>query len=158
MVRNQSLPMKPLLTRPDHDRKFYGANLAEVFRPSLYDCSLKNVCGVPDFALTRLKGGPMEMRRTPAYPEDRAILICVALALTPVDRWARARIVGQEVSIQPPTTLACRSQIVVPGLLGEMRGTLCAPHSDPSETPDSHHCAKSTPELFVLLQYLKAAL
>ena len=56
MARKQSLPKKPLLTRPDHVRKFYGANLAEVFRTPLYDCSLKNVCGVPDFALTRLKG------------------------------------------------------------------------------------------------------
>ena len=40
----------------------------------------------------------MEMQRAPAYPEDRAILICVALAPTPVDRW-RARIAGQEVSV-----------------------------------------------------------
>jgi hypothetical protein len=76
-----------LLTGPDHVRKFYGANLAEVFRTPLYDCSLKNVSGVPDFALTRLKGGSMEMQRAPAYPEDRAMLICVALAPTPVDRW-----------------------------------------------------------------------
>ena len=98
MARKQSLPKKPLLTRPDHVRKFYGANLAEVFRTPLYDCSLKNVCGVPDFALTRLRGGPMEMQRAPAYPEDRAILICVALAPTPVDRW-RARIDGQEVGV-----------------------------------------------------------
>src|SRR5271169_3329975 len=98
MARNQSLPKKPLLTRPDHVRKFYGANLAEVFRTPLYDCSLKNVSGVPDFALTRLKGGSMEMQRAPAYPEDRAMLICVALAPTPVDRW-RARIAGQEVSV-----------------------------------------------------------
>jgi AraC family transcriptional regulator len=98
VARKESLPKKPLLTRPDHVRKFYGANLAEVFRTPLYDCSLKNVCGVPDFALTRLKGGPMEMQRAPAYPEDRAILICVALAPTPVDRW-RAQIDGQEVGI-----------------------------------------------------------
>ena len=40
----------------------------------------------------------MEMQRAPAYPEDRAMLICVALAPTPVDRW-RARIAGQEVSV-----------------------------------------------------------
>jgi len=98
VARKQSLPKTPLSTRPDHVRKFYGANLAEVFRTPLYDCSLKNVCGVPDFALTRLKGGPMEMQRAPAYPEDRAILICVALAPTPVDRW-RARIAGQEVGV-----------------------------------------------------------
>jgi AraC-like DNA-binding protein len=56
------------------------------------------VSGVPDFALTRLKGGPMEMQRAPAYPEDQAMLICVALAPTPVDRW-RARIAGQEVGV-----------------------------------------------------------
>jgi AraC-like DNA-binding protein len=98
VAREQSLRKKPLLTPPDHLRKFYGANLAEVFRTPLYDCSLKNVCGVPDFALTRLKGGPMEMQRAPAYPEDRALLICVALAPTPVDRW-RARIAGQEVGV-----------------------------------------------------------
>jgi len=96
--RKQSLPKKPLLTRPDDVQKFYGANLAEVFRTPLYDCSLKNACGVPDFALTRLKGGPMEMQRAPAYPEDRAILICVALAPTPVERW-RARIDGREVGV-----------------------------------------------------------
>jgi AraC family transcriptional regulator len=98
MARKQSLSKEPLSTRPDHDRKFYGANLAEVFRTPLYDCSLKNVSGVPDFALTRLKGKAMEMQRAPTYPEDRAVLICVALAPTPVDRW-RARIAGQEVGV-----------------------------------------------------------
>src|SRR5271168_3554728 len=98
MARKQSLPKKPLSTRPDHLRKFYGANLAEVFRTPLYDGYLTNVGGVPDVALTRLKGGPMEMQRAAAYPEDRAILICVALAPTPVDRW-RARIAGQEVGV-----------------------------------------------------------
>jgi hypothetical protein len=55
----QNLAKKPLSTRPEQDRRFYGANLAEVFRTPLYDCSLKNVSGVPDFALTRLKGGSM---------------------------------------------------------------------------------------------------
>jgi hypothetical protein len=53
MARKQRLPTAPLSTRPDHNRKFYGAKLAEVFRTPLYDCSLKNVSGVPDFALTR---------------------------------------------------------------------------------------------------------
>jgi AraC family transcriptional regulator len=98
MARKQSLPKNSTSVRPDHDRKFYGANLADVFRTPLYDCSLKNVSGVPDFALTRLKGGSMEMQRAPAYPEDRAMLICVALAPTPVDRW-RARIDGREVGV-----------------------------------------------------------
>src|ERR1700728_1612211 len=97
MARKQSLPKKPFLTPPDDVRKFYGANLAEVVRTPLYDCSLRNVSGVPDFALTRLKGGSMEMQRAPAYPEDRAILILVPLSPPPVDRW-RARIAGKEVS------------------------------------------------------------
>ena len=43
MARKLSLPKKSLSARLDHDRKFYGANLAEVFRTPLYDCSLKNV-------------------------------------------------------------------------------------------------------------------
>jgi len=57
MARKESLPREPLSTRLDPVGKFYGANLAEVFRTPLYDCSLKNVSGVPDLALTRLKGG-----------------------------------------------------------------------------------------------------
>ena len=67
MARKQRLPKVRLSTRPHHDRKFYGANLAEVFRTPLYDCSLKNVSGVPDFALTRLKGGSMQMQQAPAF-------------------------------------------------------------------------------------------
>jgi AraC family transcriptional regulator len=98
MARNHGLQEQPHVTRPDQARRLYGANLAEVFRTPLYDCSLKNVSGVPDFAVTRLKAGSMEMQRAPAYPEDRAMLICVALAPTPVARW-RARIAGQEVSV-----------------------------------------------------------
>src|ERR1700721_3692717 len=80
MARKQSLPKEPLSTRPDHLRKFYGANLAEVFRTPLYDCSLKNVSGVPDFALTRLKGGSMEMQTGPPYSVQPRSLTCVALA------------------------------------------------------------------------------
>jgi AraC-like DNA-binding protein len=98
MAREQSLSDRPLSPQPDRPRKFYGANLADVFRTPLYDCSLNNASGVSDFALTRLKGGPMEMQQAPAYPEDRAILICVALAPTPVDRW-HARIDGKEVGV-----------------------------------------------------------
>lgn len=87
-----------LVIAPSSRPKFYGTELAEIFRAPLYDCSLKGSGGTPDFALTRLKGGPMKMQKAPAYPEDRAILICVALAPTPVDRW-RARIIGQEVGV-----------------------------------------------------------
>jgi hypothetical protein len=60
----QNLAQKPLLTVADHTRRFY-ADLAEVFGTPLYDCSLKNPSGVPDFALTRPKGKPMEMRQAP---------------------------------------------------------------------------------------------
>ena len=98
MPQKQNTTKTTLFTRPYPLRKFYGDTLAEVFRAPLYDCSLKNACGVPDFALTRLKGKAMEMQRAPAYPEDRAVLICVALAPTPVDRW-HARIAGQDVGV-----------------------------------------------------------
>ena len=98
LSQKQNTTKTTLFTPPYPLRKFYGDTLAEVFRAPLYDCSLKNASGVPDFALTRLKGRAMEMQRAPAYPEDRAVLICVALAPTPVDRW-RARIAGQEVGV-----------------------------------------------------------
>ena len=98
MPQKQNAAKTTLSTRPYPLRKFYGDTLAEVFRAPLYDCSLKNTSGIPDFAMTRLKGGPMQMQRAPAYPEDRAVLICVALAPTPVDKW-HARIAGQEVGV-----------------------------------------------------------
>ena len=98
LPQKQNTTKTTLFTRPYPLRKFYGDTLAEVFRAPLYDCSLKNTSGVPDFAMTRLKGGAMEMQRAPAYPEDRAVLICVALAPTPVDKW-HARIAGREVGV-----------------------------------------------------------
>lgn len=78
--------------------KFYGASLAEVFSAPLYDCSMQDESGAPNFALTRLRGGAMPLQRAPAYPLDQALLVCVALAPTPVDRW-RARIAGREVGV-----------------------------------------------------------
>ena len=51
MARNQSLPKKPLSTCPDREGKLTAPNLAEVFRTPFYNCSLKNVSGVPNFRL-----------------------------------------------------------------------------------------------------------
>ena len=98
VARKQSVLKKPLFTSPDQVRKLYGDNLAEVFRSPLYDCSLKNVCGVPDFALTRLKGKDDGDATGAEVSRGPRVLICVALAPTPVDRW-RARIAGQEVGV-----------------------------------------------------------
>lgn len=98
MARKESNKKSPLFASPYPIREFFGHTLAEIFRTPLYDCSLKNESGVPHFALTRLKGKQMEMQQAPAYPEDRAILVCVALAPTPADRW-RARIAGREVGV-----------------------------------------------------------
>jgi AraC family transcriptional regulator len=79
-------------------RKLYGASLAEVFSTPQYDCSIKDERGVPNFALTRLRGGAMELQRAPAYPQDQAVLVCVALAPTSVDKW-HAKIAGREVGV-----------------------------------------------------------
>jgi len=91
VARQPALPPK----RPP---KFYGATLADVFNTPAYNCSIADDHSVPEFAVTRLKSGPMNMQKAPAYPADRALLACVALAPTAVDKW-RARIGGKEVGV-----------------------------------------------------------
>jgi ligand-binding sensor domain-containing protein len=54
MPREQNLPQKPSLKNPDHIQKFGGAKLAEVFRTSLYDCSIESVCRVSRIILLLL--------------------------------------------------------------------------------------------------------
>jgi hypothetical protein len=65
MASKQNLLKEPLSMHPNHHRKFYGANLAEVLQTPIYGCSLENMPGLPDLALIRLKGGSMEMQREP---------------------------------------------------------------------------------------------
>lgn len=86
------------ITSAGRPRTFYGASLAEVFTTPEYDCSIKDERGTPNFALTRLRGGAMPLQRAPAYPPDQALLVCVALTPTSVDKW-RARIAGREVGV-----------------------------------------------------------
>ena len=57
LAQKQIITKTTPVTRSYPLRKFYGDTLAEVFRAPLYDRSLKNTSGVPDFAMTRLKGG-----------------------------------------------------------------------------------------------------
>jgi AraC family transcriptional regulator len=90
-VRQPALPPK----RPP---RFYGATLADVFNAPVYNCSIADDHAIPEFAVTRLKSGPMNMQKAPAYPSDRALLACVALAPTAIDKW-RARIGGKEVGV-----------------------------------------------------------
>jgi hypothetical protein len=51
MARKQSLPEKPLSTRPDHNRELYWASLAEVFRTLLDDYSFTSACCVSQIVL-----------------------------------------------------------------------------------------------------------
>lgn len=88
-------PPEVPLRRP---RKFYGATLADVFNTPVYNCSIADDRDIPAFAITRLKAGPMSLQEAPAYPADRALLVCVALAPTAVDKW-KARIGGRQVGV-----------------------------------------------------------
>ena len=60
----------------------FGASLAEAFRAPAYDCRVVGSDDRPEFAVTRIRSGPREMEMAPAYPPDRAVLICVSL--TPI--------------------------------------------------------------------------
>jgi AraC family transcriptional regulator len=75
-----------------------GSSLADVFRAPDYDCRVLSANGNPEFAITRLRSGPREMEKAPAYPPDDAVLICVALTPTGVGQW-RALYDGRPVGV-----------------------------------------------------------
>ena len=75
-----------------------GSSLADVFRTPDYDCRVLDADEGPEFAITRLRSGPREMEKAPAYPPDDAVLICVALTPTPVGQW-RAVYDGRQVGV-----------------------------------------------------------
>src|SRR5258708_40046863 len=58
------------------DPLMLGSSLADVFRTPDYDCRVVDANHRPEFAVTRLRSGPREMERAPAYPPDKAVLIC----------------------------------------------------------------------------------
>jgi AraC family transcriptional regulator len=65
----------------------FGASLADVFRTPAYDCRALGADQKPEFAVTRLRSGPRDMEKAPAYPPDRAVLICVSLAPAVIGQW-----------------------------------------------------------------------
>ena len=65
----------------------FGSSLAEVFRVPAYDCRAMGPDCKPEFAVTRLRSGPRDLEKAPAYPSDRAALICVSLTPSAIGQW-----------------------------------------------------------------------
>ena len=75
-----------------------GSSLAGVFRTPDYDCRVVDANQRPEFAVTRLRSGPREMEKAPAYPPDKAVLICVSLTPASIGQW-RALYNGRQVGV-----------------------------------------------------------
>jgi len=75
-----------------------GSSLADVFRTPSYDCRAVNSEQAPEFAVTRLRSGPGEIEKAPAYPPDKAVLICVSLTPASIGQW-RAVYKGRQVGV-----------------------------------------------------------
>src|SRR5258705_6468629 len=69
------------------DPLMLGSSLADVFRTPDYDCRVVDTNQRPEFAVTRLRSGPREMEKAPAYPPDKAALICVSLTPASIGQW-----------------------------------------------------------------------
>jgi AraC family transcriptional regulator len=65
----------------------FGSSLAEVFGTPAYDCRALGSDQKPEFAVTRLRSGPRDMEKAPAYPPDQAVLICVSLTPAAIGQW-----------------------------------------------------------------------
>jgi AraC family transcriptional regulator len=76
----------------------FGASLADVFQTPAYDCRAVGSDHKPEFAVTRLRSGPREMEKAPAYPPDQAVLICVSLTPATIGQW-RALYNGNSVGV-----------------------------------------------------------
>src|SRR5712692_3243822 len=80
------------------DPLMLGSSLADVFRTPDYDCRVVDANHRPEFAVTRLRSGPREMEKAPAYPPDKAVLICVSLTPASIGQW-RALYNGRQVGV-----------------------------------------------------------
>jgi hypothetical protein len=49
------------------NRLMFGSSLADVFSTPDYDCRVVGSDQKPEFAVTRLRSGPREMEKAPAY-------------------------------------------------------------------------------------------
>jgi hypothetical protein len=98
-----------------------GSSLADVFRVPAYDCRAVGPDEKPEFAVTRLRSGPREMEKAPAYPPDQAALICVSLTPSGIGQWQalyNGKTVGVTRTIPFATTfidLNCRMEMWVRG-------------------------------------------
>jgi len=78
--------------------QMFGSSLADVFSTPAYDCRFVGSHQKPEFAVTRLRSGPREMEKAPAYPPDQAILICVSLTPVAIGQW-KALYEGKSVGV-----------------------------------------------------------
>jgi AraC-like DNA-binding protein len=103
------------------DALMFGSSLADVFRTPAYDCRAVGPDQKPEFAVTRLRSGPREMEKAPAYPPDQAVLICVSLTPSAIGQWKalyNGKSVGVTRAIPFATTvldLNCKMEMWVRG-------------------------------------------
>jgi hypothetical protein len=106
---------------PKSNALMFGSTLADVFRVPAYDCKAVGPDQKPEFAVTRLRSGPREMEKAPAYPPDQAALICVSLTPSAIGQWQalyKGKKVGVTRAIPFATTfidLNCRMEMWVRG-------------------------------------------
>ena len=99
----------------------FGSSLADVFRTPAYDCRAIGPDQKPEFAVTRLRSGPRDTEKAPAYPPDQAVLICVSLTPSAVGQWKalyNGKSVGVTRAIPFATTvldLNCKMEMWVRG-------------------------------------------
>jgi hypothetical protein len=80
------------------DGPMFGSSLADVFRTPAYDCRAVGSDQKPEFAVTRLRSGPRDIEKAPAYPPDQAVLICIALTPSAIGQW-KALYNGKRVGV-----------------------------------------------------------
>jgi AraC family transcriptional regulator len=107
--------------RAKTDARMFGSSLADVFNTPAYECRALGSDQKPEFAVTRLRSGPRKLEKAPAYPPDRAVLICVSLTPAAVGQWQATydgRRVGVTRAIPFATTfldLGCSMEMWVRG-------------------------------------------
>jgi AraC family transcriptional regulator len=107
--------------RAKTDARMFGSSLADVFNTPAYDCRALGSDQKPEFVVTRLRSGPRKLEKAPAYPPDRAVLICVSLTPAAVGQWQATydgRRVGVTQAIPFATTfldLGCPMEMWVRG-------------------------------------------
>jgi AraC family transcriptional regulator len=96
---------RPSTVRQGPGSQMFGSTLAAIFNAPKYHCAMKGTLGSPEFAVTRLQSGPRPIEKAPVYPEDDALLVCVALTPTAVNQW-RALYGGREVGVSKSIAFA----------------------------------------------------